>query len=201
MPTAARWPCAAPSALSSSRLGLISACARGSSARALVMIDDNDVEPGVLGFVERLERLRAAIDANGDASAPRLQFDQRFARRTIALHQPVGDVDHRLGAEPPQKQHQHRRAGRAIDVVIAEDRDRLAASAPRRQAAPPPCPCPGNSRVGEEVADRGIAMARAGPRERRRGRAAARRPARPSPARARRDGASATADRSRICRC
>ena len=39
-------------------------------ARALVMIDDDHVEPGDPCFVERVERLRATIDANGDV-APR----------------------------------------------------------------------------------------------------------------------------------
>ena len=69
MPTAARWPCAAPSSLSSSRLGLIIAKRDGKQARALVVVDDDDVEPGGLGFVERLERLRAAIDGDGEARA------------------------------------------------------------------------------------------------------------------------------------
>ena len=63
MPTAARWPCAAPSALSSSRLGLIIAMRDREQAGALVMVDDDDVEPGRAGLLERFERLRPAIDA------------------------------------------------------------------------------------------------------------------------------------------
>ena len=39
-------------------------------ARALMVIDDDHVEPGVAGLLQRLERLRSAIDAHGDL-APR----------------------------------------------------------------------------------------------------------------------------------
>ena len=127
MPTAARWPCAAPSSLSSSRLGLISAKRDGKQARALVVVDHDHVEPGGFRLLERVERLRAAIDADGDASAARLQLDERLARRAIAFHQPVGDVDDRLRAELPEQEHEQRRAGRPVDVVIAEDGDGLAA--------------------------------------------------------------------------
>ena len=179
MPTAARWPCAAPSSLSSSRLGLISAMRDREQARALVMVDDDHVEPGRLGLLERLERLRAAIDADRDARAARLQLDQRLARRAIALHQPVGDVDDRLGAEPAQQQHQQRRAGRAVDVIIAEDGDRLAALDRVGEPLARPCPCPG-SRTGR-AGSRGSSGRGGGRgrRARRRARAAARRPARP----------------------
>ena len=63
MPTAARWPCAAPSSSSSSRLGLITAMGDRQQGRALVVVDDDHVEPAGLRFLQRLERLRAAIDA------------------------------------------------------------------------------------------------------------------------------------------
>ena len=41
-------------------------------ARALVMIDDDDVELSRMCLLERLERLRPAVDAYGDARALRL---------------------------------------------------------------------------------------------------------------------------------
>ena len=96
-------------------------------AGALVMVDDDDVEIGSARFLKRVERLRAAIHADRDARAPSLEFDQRLPGRPVALHQPIGDVDHRVGIEPPKQQHQQRRAGGAVDVIIAEDGDRLAA--------------------------------------------------------------------------
>ena len=77
---------------------------RGSRRGALVVVDDDHVEPGRRGLLERLERLRAAIDGDRQARAVCLQLDQRLARRAIALHQPVGDVGHRIGAEPAQQQ-------------------------------------------------------------------------------------------------
>jgi hypothetical protein len=95
-------------------------------AGALVMVDDDHIQARISRFFQRVERLRAAINADGDACAFRLQFDERFARWAVTLHQPVGDIDHRLGAEPPEQQHEQRGAGRAVDVVIAEDGDRLA---------------------------------------------------------------------------
>src|SRR4029078_11897997 len=49
-------------------------------AGALVMVDDDHVERGRAGFLERVEGLRPAIDADRDAPAPRLQFDQRLPR-------------------------------------------------------------------------------------------------------------------------
>ena len=134
-------------------------CATGKQARALVMVDDDHVEPGGLGFLERFERLRAAIDADRDARAARLQLDQRLARRAVALHQPVGDVDHRLRAEPPQQQHEQGRAGRAVDVIIAEDRDRLAALDRVGEPLRALVHVLEAGRIGQEVADRRVAVA------------------------------------------
>ena len=44
----------------------------------------------------------------------------------VAFENPVGDVDDRIDAAMAQKPGQQRRRGRAIDVVVAEDRDPLA---------------------------------------------------------------------------
>ena len=70
----------------------------------MVMVADDDVEPGRGGLGQRLERLRAAIDGDARLAPVRLELDQRFAGRAIALHQPVGDIDQRLDAEPAQQQ-------------------------------------------------------------------------------------------------
>ena len=43
----------------------------GKRRRAFVMVDDDHVEPGRLRFVQRLESLRAAIDGDDQARAPR----------------------------------------------------------------------------------------------------------------------------------
>ena len=48
-------------------------------ARALVMVDDDDVETGRLRLLKRVESLSAAIDADGEMRPSRLQFDERRA--------------------------------------------------------------------------------------------------------------------------
>ena len=123
------------------------------------MVDDDHVEPGGACFLERVERLRAAVDAHRDARAPRLELDQRFARRAVAFHQPVGDVDDRLDVEPPEQQRQQRRAGRAVDVIIAEDGDRLALLDRVGEALGALVHVGKAARVGKEVADLRVAMA------------------------------------------
>ena len=141
MPTAATWPCAAPSSLSSRRLGLIIAMRVGKRGGALVMVADDDVEPGVCGLVERLERLRAAIDGDARLAPRRFSSTSAAPRRAIAFHQPVGDVDDRLDAEAAQQQRsaaprrsRRRRHSRRRWRCFSPPR-------PRRRAAPRPCPC------------------------------------------------------------
>ena len=202
MPTAARWPCAAPSALSSSRLGLIIAKRDREQAGALVMVDDDHVEPGGAAPPRALRTpARRNRRMTRDARAARLQLDQRLARRAVALHQPVGDVDDRLGAEPAQQQHQQ---APRWSRRRRHNRRRWRSSrppGPRRRAASRPCPCPGSSDgSGRKSRMRGSRW-RARSSRARRARAAARRPARPSAARARPAAASATAGRSPIVRC
>jgi hypothetical protein len=127
---------------------------------ALVMVADDNVEAGVGGFLERLERLGAAIDRNREACSAPFQFDQRRARWAIALHQPVGDVDHRLDAQPAKQKCQQRRRGRTVDVIVAEDGDRLSAF---DRVGNPRCRLIHvleRRWVGQEIPDRGSAMAR-----------------------------------------
>ncbi len=51
----------------------------GQQAGALVVIDDDHVEPRGAGFLQRFEGLRSAIHAHGNARPARFQLDQRFA--------------------------------------------------------------------------------------------------------------------------
>ncbi len=60
--------------------------------RAFVVIDHDDVDPGVVGLLQRLMRHRAAIDGDDQAAARFAQPDQRFARGSVALEQAVGDI-------------------------------------------------------------------------------------------------------------
>jgi hypothetical protein len=104
-------------------------------------------------LLKRLERLGPAIDADGEAGAAPLQFDQRRSRRPVALHQPVGNVDHRFDAEAPEKQRQQCGRGSAVDVIVAEDGNGLASldsiGHPRRRLVH----VLEFRRVGQEIAD------------------------------------------------
>ena len=201
MPTAARWPCAAPSSLSSSRLGLISACATGSRLAHWWWSTTITSSPAARASSSASNACAPQSTQTATLAPLRLQLDQRFARGAVALHQPVGDVDHRLGAEPAQQQHQQRRAGRPVDVIVAEDRDRLALLDRVGEALRALVHVLEAARVGQEIADAAARGGAAGRRARRRAPAAARRPARPCRGRARAAGASATADRLPIGRC
>ena len=64
-----------------------------------MMVADDHVETGIGRFLERFEGLCAAVDGDREIGPAPLQLDQRRAGRTITLHQPVGDVDHWVGAE------------------------------------------------------------------------------------------------------
>ena len=158
IPTAARWPWVAPSSPSSRRFGIDHRERDRQRRRALVMVDDDDVETGGLRLLERFERLGAAIDRDREARAALLELDQRRARRAVALHQPVGDVDHRLGAEPAQQQDEQGRAGRAIDVIIAENRDRLAGLDRVGEPLGALVHVLEAGRIGQEIADRRLAV-------------------------------------------
>ncbi len=129
-------------------------------ARALMVIDDDDVEPRPARFLERLEGLGAAIDAHRDARAPRLQFDQGLSGRAVALHQPIGDIDDGLHAEPAKEQRQQCRAGRAVDIVIAEDRDDLGGLDRVGEPLRALVHVLERARVGKEIADSRLAVPR-----------------------------------------
>ena len=93
----------------------------------LVMIDDDGVESRALRLRERLQARRAAI--HGDEK-PRAALGERADRldvRPVSLEDAVGNVDQRVEPAAAQETREQRRRGRAVDVVVAEDGDLLAA--------------------------------------------------------------------------
>ena len=136
------------SVASSSRFGLTKAKASGKPGGAFVMIDDDHVDAGRLRHVERLERLRAAIDGDDQPRAALGDPHQRLAGGAVALHQPVGDIGLRIEAEIAQQADQQGGRGRAVDVIIAEDGDRLAGLDRVGE------PCGGRVHVAEAATDR-----------------------------------------------
>ena len=93
----------------------------------LMMIDDDDVHAERFGFAQRLDAGGAAIDGHQQRRAARGERPHRLDIRAVAFEQPVGNVDDRLDAAKPQEARQHGGGCRAVDVVVAENRDALAA--------------------------------------------------------------------------
>ena len=101
----------------------------------LMMIDDHGIDAQRSRFRERLDAGGAAIDGYQERSAACRERANRIDVRTVALEQPVGNVDQRLDTGLAQEARQERGRGCAIDVVVAEDRDGFAAHRSRRQSA------------------------------------------------------------------
>ena len=106
----------------------------GQFLAALMMIDDDDGHAELLRFGQRLEAGGAAIDRHQQRRALARQRAHRFGVGAIALEQPVGDMDQRIEPAMAQMPGEQRRRGRAVDVVIAEDRDFFAAHGRIRDA-------------------------------------------------------------------
>ena len=64
----------------------------------LMVIDDDDVDAELLGFVQRLDAGGAAIDADQKRRAALGERSHGFHIRAIAFEQPVGNVDDRIDA-------------------------------------------------------------------------------------------------------
>ena len=101
---------------------------RGRQLRVgLVVIDDDRLEPEPLRLGERVRAGGAAIDGHEKARAFLRERPHRLDVGPIALEQPVGNVDLGLAPGVPEKPREQRRRRGAVHVVIAEDRDALAA--------------------------------------------------------------------------
>ena len=140
-------------------VGIDDRIGRGQLGGALVVVADDDVEAGLGRRLQRREGLGAAIDGDDQIGARSLERDQRIAGRAVALHQPVGDVGAGIETEPAQQQDQQGGAGRAVDVIVAEDGDRFLAF---DGVGEPRCGLVHvleDGRIGQEIADRRLAVA------------------------------------------
>ena len=133
------------------------------------------------GGRERLVTEGAAIDADDQVVALAEPAHRRHVR-PVALVDPVGDVERRAEAHPPQPDQDQRRRGAAVDVVVGEDGDPLAAPSPPAGSARPPGPC--------RAATTGRASGRAAPARGAAPPRPARRRAAPAPGRRSRAGPS-----------
>ncbi len=93
----------------------------------LMMVDDDDIHAERLCFAQRLDAGGAAIDGHQQRRAARRQRAHRLDIRAVAFEQPVGNVNDRLDAATTQETRQHGGGCRAVHIVVAENRDALAA--------------------------------------------------------------------------
>ena len=93
--------------------------------RRLMMIEHDHVKAKLAGDLERLAADGAAVDGHHKRRASRREILNGFDIGAITLGHAVGDVDDRLQSAGVQKFAEQRRAARAVDVVVAEDRDLL----------------------------------------------------------------------------
>ena len=106
----------------------------GQFVAALVVIDDDDGHAELSRFRQRLEAGGAAIDRHQQRRALARQHPHGFDIGAVAFEDAVGNVDQRIEPAMAQMPGQQRRRGRAVDVVVAEDRDLLAARGRVRDA-------------------------------------------------------------------
>ena len=112
----------------------------------LVVVEHDRVEAEPRRFGERLVARRAAIDRDEQARALPGEGADRLDIGAVAFDDAVGDVDEERHAAGAQELAEQRRAAGAVDVVVAEDRHRLAAldrvgEARRRGRPCPSCRC------------------------------------------------------------
>ncbi len=93
----------------------------------LMMVDDDDIEAEPCGFRQRLVAGGAAVDRDQEPGAALGERTDRRHVRPIAFENAIRNVDQRLDARAPEKRAQQGGRGRAVDIVVAEDRYRLVA--------------------------------------------------------------------------
>jgi hypothetical protein len=93
----------------------------------LVMVDHDGVEAGPARLGQRLVGCDAAVDGHDHRCALFLEALQRRGVGAIAFLAPVGNVDADIAANRPEETQQQRRGCGAVDVVVAEYHDALAA--------------------------------------------------------------------------
>ena len=149
-PTAARWP----SALSwSQRFGLITASAGGRRGSAAWWSTTITSWPRSAAMPSASNAVVPRIERHHEAAARLREALQRRRVRAIALAQPVGNVDRRGCADRAEIAAEQRRRGRAVDVVVGEDADRLAGRDRVRQPLDRDVEIEKVRRIGQAVAD------------------------------------------------
>ena len=90
-----------------------------------MMIEDDDIEPGRLRRRQGLVRRDPAIDGEDQADAFAMQAQQSIGVGTVALGDPVRHIEAQRRAEGGEIAVQDGGRGRTVDIVVAENRNRL----------------------------------------------------------------------------
>ncbi len=110
----------------------------GQMFRRLMMIEHDRIEAEAPRLSERLMAHRAAIDGDEKFRACLGERRDRLHIRAVAFENAVGNMDEERRAGAAEKIGEKRRRTGAVDIIIAEDGDRLAVLDRARQAARPP---------------------------------------------------------------
>ena len=94
--------------------------------RGLMVIEHDHIKAKLARDLERLAADGSAVDGHHERRASRGEILNGFDIGAIALGHAVGDMDDRLQPAGVQIFAQQRRAARAVDIVVAEDRNPLA---------------------------------------------------------------------------
>ncbi len=96
--------------------------ASGSCLVGLVMIEHHHVKAERARLRQGLDAHRAAIDRDQKRRAALREIADRIDVRSVALEDTVGNMQQRIEAAGAQIARQQRRGGRAVHIVVAEDR-------------------------------------------------------------------------------
>ena len=93
----------------------------------LMVIDDDDIHAELVRFRQRRDAGGAAIDRDEERRALLRQRPHGFDVGAVAFEQPVRNMDQRIEAAMAQKAREQRRRSGAVNIIIAEYGDALAA--------------------------------------------------------------------------
>ncbi len=121
-----------------------------------MVIDDDDVHAERARLAQRLNAGGAAIDGHQQRGAALRERAHGFDIRAIALEQAIGNVDDGIDAAEAQVARQQRRRGRAVHIVVAENRDEFVADDGVSQAFRRLRHAGEHMRIGHQPLDGGI---------------------------------------------
>ena len=125
-----------------------------------MVVHHNHIEAGVGSVLERVEGADPAIHRDDHLHVLRGQHAHGGGVRAVALAQAVRDVDGRRMGDGLEETAEQRSRGRAVHVVVAEDRDFLARLQRAREPRDGPLHVLEVERIGQQPAQRRIEVVR-----------------------------------------